>query len=73
MFQYIPVDIFRASFKFFMGDTLRKKMEGCKRDKTFFSSLYCGHTFYKLYFEYCRSPSKMKPCTMIGPEISKKY
>ncbi len=24
-------------------------------------------------FEDCRSPSKMKPCTMTGPEISKKY
>jgi hypothetical protein len=32
MLQYIPVDIFRASFKFFMGDKLRKKMEGDKRD-----------------------------------------
>ncbi len=48
MLQYIPVDIFRASFKFFMGDTLRKKKEGGKRDKTFFCALYCGHTFYKL-------------------------
>ncbi len=24
-------------------------------------------------FENCRSPAKMKPCTMTGPEISKKY
>jgi hypothetical protein len=24
-------------------------------------------------FENCRSPSKMKPCTMMGPEIGKKY
>jgi hypothetical protein len=23
--------------------------------------------------ENCRSPSKMKPCTISGPEISKKY
>jgi hypothetical protein len=23
MLQYIPVEIFRASFKFFMGDTLK--------------------------------------------------
>jgi hypothetical protein len=75
--QYIPVEIFRASFIFFMGDTLRKKMEGGKRDKTFFSALYCGHTFLQIFilnnFENCRSPSKMKPCTMSGPEISKKY
>jgi hypothetical protein len=28
MLQYIPVDIFRASIKFFMGDKLREKMEG---------------------------------------------
>jgi hypothetical protein len=28
MFQYIPVDIFRASFKFFIRDSLRKKKEG---------------------------------------------
>ncbi|MFO0006620.1 MAG: hypothetical protein ACK559_36435, partial [bacterium] len=31
MLQYIPVEIFRASFKFFMGDTLRKKKEGGKK------------------------------------------
>ncbi len=29
--QYIPVEIFRASFKFFTGDTLRKKKEGGKK------------------------------------------
>jgi hypothetical protein len=45
MLQYIPVDIFRASFKFFMGDTLRKEKEGGKRDTTFFSTLYCANTF----------------------------
>ncbi len=32
MLKYIPVDIFRASFKFFMGDKLREKIEGGKRD-----------------------------------------
>jgi hypothetical protein len=32
-------DIFRASFKFFMGDKLREKMEGGKRDEKFFSAL----------------------------------
>jgi hypothetical protein len=31
MLQYIPIEIFRASFKFFMGDTLRKKKEGGKK------------------------------------------
>ena len=37
--QYIPGVIFRSSFKFFMGDKLREKMEGGKRDATFFSAL----------------------------------
>ncbi len=31
MLQYIPVETFRASLKFFMGDTLRKKKEGGKK------------------------------------------
>jgi hypothetical protein len=39
MIQYIPGDIFSASFKFFLGDKLREKMEGGKRDETFFSAL----------------------------------
>ncbi len=39
MLQYILVDICRASFKFFMGDKLREKMEGGKKDEK----------FYKLY------------------------
>jgi hypothetical protein len=45
MLQYIPIDIFRGSFKFFMGVTLGKKKEGGKRDNTFFSALYCANTF----------------------------
>ncbi len=39
MIEYIPVGIFRASFTFCMGDKLKEKMEGGKRDKTFFSAL----------------------------------
>ncbi len=39
MVQYIPVVIFRASFKFCMREKLREKMEGGKRDETFFSAL----------------------------------
>jgi hypothetical protein len=35
MVQYIPGDIFRASYKFCMGDKLREKMERGKRDETF--------------------------------------
>ncbi len=31
MVEYIPLGIFRSSFKFCMGDKLREKMEGGKR------------------------------------------
>jgi hypothetical protein len=37
--KYIPRGIFRASFKFSMGDKLREAVEGGKRDETFFSAL----------------------------------
>jgi hypothetical protein len=36
MVEYIPGGIFRSSC---MGDKLREKMEGGKRDETFFSAL----------------------------------
>jgi hypothetical protein len=39
MVQYIPGGIFRASFKFCMGDKLREKIGRGKRDETFFSAL----------------------------------
>jgi hypothetical protein len=39
MVQYILGGIFWASFKFCMGDKLREKMEGGKRDETFISAL----------------------------------
>jgi hypothetical protein len=39
MIQYIPKEIFRASFKFCMGDKLREKIEGGIRDKTFINAL----------------------------------
>ncbi len=39
MVEYIQLGIFRSSFKFCMGDKLREKMEGGKRDETFFSAL----------------------------------
>jgi hypothetical protein len=39
MVEYIPLGIFRPSCKFCMGDKLREKMEGGKRDETFFSAL----------------------------------
>ena len=39
MVEYIPLGIFRSSFKFCIEDKLREKMEGGKRDETFFSAL----------------------------------
>jgi hypothetical protein len=61
MVEYIPLGIFRSSFKFCMGDKLREKMEGGKRDETFFSA-FNSHkpiqiVFFK-NFENCRSPVK---------------
>jgi hypothetical protein len=35
MVEYIPLGLFRSSFKFCMGDKLREKMEGGKRDEKF--------------------------------------
>jgi hypothetical protein len=61
MVEYIPLGIFRSSFKFCMGDKLREKMEGGKRDETF-SVHFNLHkpvqiVFFK-NFENCRSPYK---------------
>jgi hypothetical protein len=39
MVEYIPGGIFRSSFKVCMGDKRREKMEGGKRNETFFSAL----------------------------------
>jgi hypothetical protein len=39
MVEYIPGGIFRSSLKFCIGDKLREKMDGGKRDETFFSAL----------------------------------
>jgi hypothetical protein len=39
MVEYIPSGIFWASYKFCMGDKLREKMEGGKRNEMFFSAL----------------------------------
>jgi hypothetical protein len=35
MTQYIPGGIFMASLKFCMGDPLKEKMQGGKRDESF--------------------------------------
>jgi hypothetical protein len=45
MVEYIPLGIFRSSFKFCMGDKLREKMEGGKRDETFFCALLFEQTY----------------------------
>jgi hypothetical protein len=47
MVEYILLGIFRSSFKFFMGYKykLREKMEGGKRDETFFSALLFAQTY----------------------------
>ncbi len=39
MVEYIPGGIFRSSIKFRMGDKLREKMEGDKKDEMFFCAL----------------------------------
>jgi hypothetical protein len=44
-----------------MGDKLREKMEGDKRDETFFSALYFSQSIQIVFFknfENCRSPFK---------------
>jgi hypothetical protein len=61
-----------------MGDTLRKKMEGggvkgIKRFSVHFTVQTPLQIVFLNNFENCGSPSKMKPCTINGPEISKKY
>ncbi len=73
MLQYIPVDIFRAIF---MGDKLRKKMEGVKGIKRFSVHFILQAPLQIVFLNNLKIVcplSKMKPCTMSGPEISKKY
>ncbi len=75
MIQYIPGDIFRVSFKVCMGEKLREKMEGDKREETFFCALQCAYTYKIVFFNNLKivGPlSKMKPCTRRGPKIGKK-
>ncbi len=73
--EYIPVDIFRASFKFFMGDKLRKKVEGGKRDERFLVHFTVQAPLQIVFLNNLKivGPlSKMKPCTRRGPKIGKK-
>jgi hypothetical protein len=61
MIEYIPVGIFRASFKFCMRDKLREKIEGVKGMKRF-SVHFNVHTPTQIVFlnnfENCRSSFK---------------
>jgi hypothetical protein len=77
--EYIRGGISRASFKFCMGDKLREQLEGDKGMKHFSVHFRDFNVHIPLQivilnnFENCRSPSKMKPCTIRGPEIGKNY
>jgi hypothetical protein len=75
MVEYITSGIFRASFKFCMGDKLWEKMEGGKRDETFYSALKCAHTYascvLKQILKIVGPLSIMKPCTRRVPKISR--
>jgi hypothetical protein len=75
MIGYIPGDIFRASFKFCMGDKLREKMKGVKRIKLF-SAHFNVHTPIQIIFfnnlKIVGTLSKMKPCTRRDSKIGKK-
>jgi hypothetical protein len=77
VFQYIPIEIFRASFKFFMGGHIKEEkgggVKGIKRFSVHFTVQTPLQIVFLNSFENCRSPSKTKPCTMTSPEISKKY
>jgi hypothetical protein len=72
--QYIPVDIFRASFKFFMGDKLRKKMEGVKGMKRFLVHFTVPPPLQIVFLNNLKIVgllSKKKLCTRRGPKKGK--
>jgi hypothetical protein len=61
MVEYIPLGIFRSSFKFCMGDKLREKMEGVKGMQRFsvhFNLQKPIQIVFLKNFENCRSPFK---------------
>jgi hypothetical protein len=63
--QYFPGGIFRASFKFCMGDKLREKIEGgggkgMKRFLVHFNVHTPILIVFLNYFENCRPPFKNK-------------
>jgi hypothetical protein len=77
MLQYIPGNIFRTFFKFFMGDKLREKMGGGVKGMKRFSVHFNVHTPIQIVFwnnlKIVDPLSKMKPCTRGGPMIGKKH
>jgi hypothetical protein len=76
MMEYIPGDIFRAPFKFCMGDKLRENMEGVKQIKLF-SVHFNVQTSIQIVFlnnlKIVGPLSKMKPCTRRDPKIGKNH
>jgi hypothetical protein len=75
MVEYIPLGIFRSSFKFCMGDKLREKMEGGKGMKRFSVHFYLDKPIQIVFLKTLKivGPlSKMKPCTRRVPKIGKK-
>jgi hypothetical protein len=61
MLEFIPLGIFRSSFKFCMGDKLREKMErgkGMKRFSVHFNLHKPVQIVFFKNFENCRSPFK---------------
>jgi hypothetical protein len=74
MVEYIPLGIFRSSFKFCMGDKIREKMEGGKGMKRFSVHFNLHKPIQIMFFKKNCSPlSKMKPCTRRVPKIGKKH
>jgi hypothetical protein len=77
MVEYIPLGIFRSSFKFCMGDKLREKMEGGGKGMKRFSVHFFCTNLYKLCslktLKIVGPLSKMKPCTRRVPKIGKKH
>jgi hypothetical protein len=53
MLEYIPLGIFRSSFKFCMGDKLREKMEGEKGRKRFSVHFNLHKPVQIVFFKNC--------------------
>jgi hypothetical protein len=76
MVEYIPLGIFRYSFKFCMGEKLREKMDGGKGMKRFSVHFICTNLCKMCSLKTLKivGPfSKMKPCTRKVPKIGQKH